>query len=199
MLAMNFSFNSVPDETPACTGGWGRGQDFKSACAPVGKRLDWARVRTSCDPLMPAPASPLSPLEFEQHRPYLLRFALLQLRDRSAADDAVQETFLAAIQGADRFGGQSAVRTWLIGILKHKIIDQMRKAAREPRVEPGGDETRTDDLEAFFAEDGHFLEPPGEWDSPEKSLEERRFFEALERCLEGLPKNTARAFMMRDR
>jgi RNA polymerase sigma-70 factor, ECF subfamily len=147
---------------------------------------------------MTSPAPALSPLEFEQHRPYLLRFALAQLRDRSTAEDAVQETYLAAIQGADRFAGQSALRTWLIGILKHKIIDQMRRTAREPRLESLGDEARTEDLDAFFGEDGHFLEPPGEWEGPDKALQERRFFEALERCLEGLPKNTARAFMLRE-
>src|SRR5262245_10547921 len=61
-----------------------------------------------------------TPLELEPHRPHLLRFALLQLRDRSAAEDAVQDTLLAAIQGASQFAGQSSVRTWLIGILKHR-------------------------------------------------------------------------------
>jgi RNA polymerase sigma-70 factor (ECF subfamily) len=76
------------------------------------------------------PSAPDS-LELERHRPYLLRFALLQLRDRSAAEDAVQETLLAAIQGASRFAGQSSVRTWLVGILKHKIIDGIRRSARE--------------------------------------------------------------------
>lgn len=110
----------------------------------------------------------------------------------------MQETLLAAIQGAERFGGQSTVRTWLIGILKHKIIDQIRKAARERPLEISAEESDADGLDAFFGEDGHFLEPPDEWDSPEKALEERRFFEALERCIETLPRNTAKVFMMRE-
>src|SRR5262245_40502951 len=82
-------------------------------------------------------ALPMAPdaLELERHRPYLLRFALLQLRERSAADDAVQETLLAAIQGASRFAGQSSVRTWLVGILKHKIVDSLRKTSREQPIE----------------------------------------------------------------
>jgi len=138
-----------------------------------------------------------TPLELERHRPYLLRFALLQLRDRTAAEDAVQDALLAAIQGASRFAGQSSVRTWLVGILKHKIIDSIRKTAREQPVERlDGD--GAEDLDAFFAGDGHFADAPVEWASPERSLEERRFFEALERCLQALPRNTASAFTMRE-
>src|SRR5712691_4894594 len=147
---------------------------------------------------MPVKVSTPSPLELERHRPNLMRFALLQLRERSVAEDAVQEALLAAVQGAERFAGQSSVRTWLIGILKHKIIDHIRRAAREHTIEPPESEGGSDDLEAFFANDGHFMEPPGEWASPERALEERRFFEALERCLQTLPKNTAAAFMMRE-
>src|SRR5262249_24489891 len=128
-----------------------------------------------------------TPLELEPHRPHLLRFALLQLRDRSAAEDAVQDTLLAAIQGASQFAGQSSVRTWLIGILKHKIIDSMRKAAREQPLEGPADEDPRD-LDALFADDGHFIQAPEQWANPERSLEERRFFEALERCLKSLPR-----------
>ena len=122
----------------------------------------------------------------------------MQLRDRSAAEDAVQEALLAAIQGAERFAGQSSVRTWLVGILKHKIIDRIRKASREHSADPAAGEAGTDDIDAFFGSDGHFAEPPGEWASPAKALEERRFFEALERCLLALPKNSARAFTLRE-
>src|SRR5882672_4854235 len=145
--------------------------------------------------MSPESSAPRS-LELEQHRPQLLRFALLQLRDRGAAEDAVQETLLAAIQGAERFTGKSSLRTWLIGILKHKIIDHLRRAGREQPLST--DESDAEDVEAFFRDDGHFLEPPGEWNDPEKALEERRFFEALERCLQGLPKNTASVFMLRE-
>ncbi|HET7765118.1 MAG TPA: sigma-70 family RNA polymerase sigma factor [Burkholderiales bacterium] len=134
----------------------------------------------------------------ERHRPYLLRFALVQLRDRSAAEDAVQDTLLAAIQGASQFAAQSTVRTWLVGILKHKIIDSIRKTARERPVEPRAETEGTEGLEAFFADDGHFAEPPEEWAGPERSLEESRFFEALERCLQSLPKKTASAFTLRE-
>jgi RNA polymerase sigma-70 factor, ECF subfamily len=146
--------------------------------------------------MLPESSTP-TPLELERHRPYLLRFALLQLRDRTAAEDAVQDALLAAIQGASRFAGQSSVRTWLVGILKHKIIDSIRKTAREQTLERS-DGDGAEDLDAFFSDDGHFAEAPEQWASPERSLEERRFFEALERCLRALPKNTASAFTMRE-
>ena len=146
---------------------------------------------------MPPEFSAPTPVELERHRPYLLRFALLQLRDRTAAEDAVQDTILAAIQGASGFAGQSSVRTWLVGILKHKIIDSIRKTAREQTLERS-DGDGAEDLDAFFSDDGHFAEPPGDWATPERSLEERRFFEALERCLQALPGKTASAFTMRE-
>lgn len=147
---------------------------------------------------MPPADTVPSELELHKHRPQLVKFALLQLRDPAAAEDAVQETLLAALQGRERFAGQSSVRTWLIGILKHKIIDQLRRRSREQPLAAAMENAATDEALDHFKEDGHFVEPPQEWEAPERSLEQRRFFEALERCLEGLPKNTARAFMLRE-
>jgi RNA polymerase sigma-70 factor (ECF subfamily) len=75
-----------------------------------------------------------------QHRDYLYRYALLQLRDASRTEDVVQETLLAALESGDRFSGKSSLRTWLTGILEHKIIDVFRKQSREaprPRIDPG--------------------------------------------------------------
>src|SRR5918999_978165 len=71
------------------------------------------------------------PSRAEEYRAYLMRYALLQLRDTTAAEDAVQETLLAALQTATRFASRSSVKTWLVGILKHKIIDAHRRQARE--------------------------------------------------------------------
>lgn len=144
----------------------------------------------------PAP----TPLELQAHRPQLLRFALLQLKDESAAEDAVQETLVAAIQGAAGFAGQSSLKTWLVGILKHKIIDHLRRAGRErpmSEVLPGNDGD-AGDFDALFAADGHWAEPPADWGSPDQALQQERFFEALERCLQDLPKKTGQAFMMRE-
>jgi len=137
-------------------------------------------------------------IEIEKHRPYLLRFATLQLRDHSAAEDAVQETLLAAIQGVQNFAGQSSIRTWLVGILKHKIIDHLRRQSREAPLQTDADEFSLEDLDGLFKSDGHYAEEPANWSSPDAALNEKRFFEALERCMQGLPDKSAKAFMMRE-
>jgi RNA polymerase sigma-70 factor, ECF subfamily len=148
----------------------------------------------------PAPTSSgkLQPPELDGHRPALLAIARLQLRNPAHAEDVVQETLLAAVQGADGFAGGSTVRTWLVGILKHKIVDHIRRSSRERPLESLDRETSLDDLDALFRDDGHYLEMPADWGDPEAALSQRKFFEALERCLEGLPRNTGRAFVMRE-
>lgn len=128
----------------------------------------------------------------ERERPYLLRFASLQLRDAHAAEDAVQETLLAALAGESAFGQRASLRTWLTGILKHKIIDAIRRASREaPAISE-------DEFDALFDERGHWVEMPAVWSDPEASLAQQRFFAALEICLARLPPKTAQAFMMRE-
>ena len=128
----------------------------------------------------------------ERERPYLLRYASLQLRDAQAAEDAVQDTLLAALAGESGFGQRASLRTWLTGILKHKIIDAIRKASREA---PAAGE---DEFEALFDERGHWIEMPAAWSDPNASLDQKRFFAALELCLSRLPVKTAQTFMMRE-
>src|SRR5580698_2342527 len=67
----------------------------------------------------------------DEHGDYLFKFALSRLRDVTRAEDAVQETFLAALKGGKNFAGRSAEKSWLTGILKNKIYDHFRKAGRE--------------------------------------------------------------------
>jgi len=143
---------------------------------------------------------PAKPAEFraqvEDLRPYLLRYATLQLRDSAAAEDAVQEALLAALTGEANFAGRSNLRTWLTGILKHKIVDAIRRQSRErPVREP---ESEAGGFDALFDQRGHWEEPPGPWEQPEGALAQKQFLAALEQCLQGLPERTARAFMMRE-
>jgi RNA polymerase sigma-70 factor, ECF subfamily len=132
----------------------------------------------------------------ESERPYLLRYASLQLRDPTLAEDAVQETLVAALAGEATFQGRANLRTWLTGILKHKIIDAIRRLARDAVPAPA--EAGTAEFDALFVENGHWADPPAAWADPDASLEQKRFFAALEACLERLPKKTALAFMMRE-
>jgi RNA polymerase sigma-70 factor (ECF subfamily) len=143
-----------------------------------------------------------SPADFrsqvEALRPYLLRYASLQLRDAAAAEDAVQETLLAALAGEAGFAGRANLRTWLTGILKHKIVDAIRRQARERPAadfEAEGDEGEFDGL---FDRRGHWQETPDAWEQPEGALGQKQFLAALEACLRALPQRTAQAFMMRE-
>lgn len=136
--------------------------------------------------------------QIEQHRAYLLRYASLQLRDAGAAEDAVQDTLTAALEGIDRFAGQSSMKTWLTGILKHKIIDHHRRQAREEPLTQDQDASEAEAVDALFRTDGHWAERPRQWNEPDQALENKRFLAALEQCTRNLPKKTARVFMMRD-
>ncbi|MEW6687928.1 MAG: sigma-70 family RNA polymerase sigma factor [Pseudomonadota bacterium] len=129
-------------------------------------------------------------------RPYLLRYASLQLRSPEAAEDAVQEALVAALAGEAGFAGRANLRTWLTGILKHKIVDAIRRAARE--VQAGGGEDDESEFDALFDERGHWSQPPAAWEHPEGALEQKQFLAALEACLAKLPARTAQAFMMRE-
>jgi RNA polymerase sigma-70 factor (ECF subfamily) len=132
------------------------------------------------------------------HRGYLLRVAVLQLRDSDVAEDVVQDTLVAALQGASGFSGRSSLKTWLTGILKHKIVDAIRRKSREPVVGSLDEETQIDDLDALFDESGHWDNPPADWGDPESALSRQQFLEVMQACLEKLPPNTARVFMMRE-
>lgn len=132
------------------------------------------------------------------HGDYLYRFALARLRDPHQAEDAVQETMLAAIKN-NNFEGSSAARTWLTGILKHKIIDLQRKRLREQPVSDLIDLDADDGgMDDFFDQTGHWLDKPQEWDMPENALEQKQFLAVLSKCLDKLPTKLATLFMMRD-
>ena len=140
--------------------------------------------------------------EIESHRPYLLRYALAQLRDPQLAEEAVQEALVSALESVSGFHGNSSLRTWLTSILRFKVVDQQRKAvADRARFEPtdfaaeAGDESWLDDL---FDATGHWREAPQAWSNPEAALENRRFWQAFEKCLERLPPAGGRVFFKRE-
>ena len=136
-------------------------------------------------------------LQIETLRPQLLRFARVQLRNDAWAEDAVSETLLAALEKPHAFAGGSQLKTWLVGILKHKLVDQMRRNLRNVSLTAEG-EGEQDVDELMFLADGHFCDQPQEWCNPEAALGERQFFAVLEACVERLPKQMGRVFMMRE-
>jgi len=132
----------------------------------------------------------------------MLRFAQLQLRDAGAAEDAVQEALIAAMSHQAGFAGRSALKTWVFAILRNKIIDHLRKHAREVPVCDLGrqGEDEGPGIEQFFDRQGHWTEQerPRTWADPESALAEKQFWAVFEACLDRLPAATARVFMMRE-
>lgn len=144
----------------------------------------------------PAPPPGLDPAALAQHRPALLRYALLQLRQPHWAEDAVSDTLLAALERPQAFQGAAQLRTWLVGILKHKIIDILRHQQRVVQLETDDDGEALDDL--LFTAEGHFREAPRTWGDPAARLGERQFIAILEACVELLPRQAGRVFLMRE-
>ena len=135
----------------------------------------------------------------EQHGDYLYRCAMLRVRDVTVAEEMVQETFLAALQAKDRFAGQSSERSWLVGIMKHKIVDHFRKSVREQPV--SDDELMNDEFTGLFDEGGHWkieTTGPKEWMDPGSALDKAQFWQVLRRCLDELPPRTSRVFALRE-
>ncbi len=134
-----------------------------------------------------------------EHRIYLLRFARLQLRNDDWAEDAVSETLLAALSKPQSFGNRSQLKTWLVGILKHKVIDLIRSNARLVSVPDAHAEDEGDELDRLsFKADGHFTETPNDWGNPDQTLQQTQFFQVLDACLEKLPPAQGRLFLMRE-
>lgn len=113
-------------------------------------------------------------------------------------EDVVQETFLAAIKSPN-FAEQSAQRTWLTGILKHKIIDLIRKQSKEQSLEDV-EQIAFDELgmDESFDHTGHWSEAPEDWDIPDNALEQKQFLSVLQSCMDKLPKKLAYLFLLRD-
>ena len=136
--------------------------------------------------------------QLESMRPALIRFALLQLRNPELAEDSVQDALLAVIEKPNQFSGNSSLRTYVIGILKFKIIDGLRVAGRTVQIETEQDQSEDDVIDHLFKANGHTVDPPRAWGNPDAILEQQDFFRVMEVCLEKLPAQNARVFMMRE-
>jgi len=136
----------------------------------------------------------------ELHGSALYSYALLQTRDEHHAEDLLQETLVAALQAREKFSGTSSTRTWLIGILKHKIIDLFRLHAREFSFDepPSGGELTEAVDDDFFDHTEHWKDALTDWKTPERELDRDSFLRFLQFCLEHLPPRVARLFLLRE-
>jgi RNA polymerase sigma-70 factor (ECF subfamily) len=116
--------------------------------------------------------------EIAGHTAYLQRYARTRARDEHLAEEAVQETLLAALESLDSFNGRATLRTWLTGILLHKIHDAFRRGSRE--------------VEGSIAEN----DEPVDWLTPDHALHVKRMCGALTQAVEALPERQAEAFLM---
>jgi RNA polymerase sigma-70 factor (ECF subfamily) len=146
----------------------------------------------------------IDPAEWvDMHGDHLFRYAFTRVRDQAVAEDLVQETFLSAIQSVAGYRGKSTERTWLISILKHKLIDRYRKLGREIPMDPS--ETDLSEFDPLFertdifANHWHDTRSPRIWNrSPEEALETDEFYNVLHNCLSKLPERVAGVFSMRE-
>jgi RNA polymerase sigma-70 factor, ECF subfamily len=140
--------------------------------------------------------------ELVAFRPDMLRFARLQLRDDALAEDVVQDTLIAALAGSAGFDGRAAARTWAFGILKNKIVDALRSRDRSVNVSAlaGEEEEFEQTFDRLFKANGHWTPGtrPGDWGDPEETLQQAQFWTVFDACLNHLPANTGRVFMMRE-
>lgn len=138
----------------------------------------------------------------DEYGDFLYRYALSKVKNPSIAEDLVQETFLAALKARQNFQGRSTAKTWLVAILKHKIVDHIRKKVREQtsdKVESLFDTAADDSGDTPFNGRGGWKNPPAKWaGNPSKLYEQKEFIDILYHCLGELPERQAKVFMMRE-
>jgi RNA polymerase sigma-70 factor (ECF subfamily) len=127
----------------------------------------------------------------ERYGDVLYRYALSRLRRPDDAEEAVQDALLAALEARQQFGGRSDPQTWLLGILRHKILSRLRAAAR------AGPSADVDDLGGWFNARGNWRKATVRWDDPAALAERQDFWRVVHHCLSGLPAGMAAAFTLR--
>lgn len=137
----------------------------------------------------------------EKYGDLLFRMAIVRIRDTAAAEDIVQETLLAALKSHFAYRGDSSEQTWLIGILKHKIIDHVRLQIRNKSDH---------DIESFAVDDKREFTPSGQWQGhwsrefipvewgkdPHELMEEQEFWKVFDHCLSLLPTRMGSLFAL---
>lgn len=143
------------------------------------------------------PANKVDAEQITVLRDQMIRFATLQLRDHTLAEDVVHDAINAALSPG-KFSGQGSLKSWVYAILRNKIIDVIRERSRHPTESFTEDDGS--DLDDQFDEKGHWkkTQKPANWGHPETALANEQFWLVFEACLTQLPENTGRVFMMRE-
>jgi RNA polymerase sigma-70 factor (TIGR02943 family) len=135
----------------------------------------------------------------DDHGECLYRYALVRVRKPEMAEDLVQETFLAAVRGYERFSGRSSERTCLVGILKNKIVDHFRKLGRETSFTDM--EFLSDEFSEKFVPAGFWNHDPGPhgWKpEPDEVMHRTEFWQVMQDSLSKLPEKIRAVFTMRE-
>lgn len=135
-------------------------------------------------------------LWLDEYGDILYKYAVARVKSQELAEDLVQEALLSGIKAYDRFEGRCTVKTWLVGILKNKIIDHFRSVSRKGIP---------DDLDDKDVHTQNYFNSFGIWrvilenwaDSPDEILEKRDFYKVFEGCLGKLPEQSRKAFLMK--
>jgi RNA polymerase sigma-70 factor (ECF subfamily) len=125
----------------------------------------------------------------------LFSYAMMVLRNRERAEEVVQETFVSALKKLEQFQGKGSQGAWLMGILKRKVIDHLRKLSKQPAS-----------LEAEDAVVSSLFDRQGQWSRSAKAtsglsldrLEAEEFREVFEKCFKGLPDTQAATFQLKE-
>ena len=134
------------------------------------------------------------------HHDYLFCYARRYFRDEERVEVVVQETYLAAAEGIDSFEFRATARTWLTGILRHKIIDAIRGEERERRTFVASEPE--DDTSPLFDSRGHWTAEcgPQHWrEDPDLVLSQKEFLGVADSCLKKLPERLRQVFLLRER
>ncbi|WP_064699526.1 sigma-70 family RNA polymerase sigma factor [Halomonas caseinilytica] len=136
----------------------------------------------------------------EAVRPRLVSFALLHLRDKTQAEDTVQDTLVTAMEKSDAFSGRSGYETWVFGILKHKLLDALRAQQQSGQWQPMENEASDEVVDRLFQRNGRWEQHarPSAWGEPEATFENEAFWQVFDACMIGLPDNLARVFSLRE-
>jgi RNA polymerase sigma-70 factor (ECF subfamily) len=153
-------------------------------------------ISTNKQTLVPIAKEKIDTSEWvDRYGDVLYRYALYRTSDKPAAEDLVQETFMAALKTISTFANKSSVQSWLLGILKHKVLDHYRHKMNNinSRIE------YSDDIDSSFNEKGEWQKQLEQWPTqPDSEFSRKEFAHILRRCLSNLPSNQRCAFVLRE-